>query len=399
MSDGWNWRGEPEPAKVVSLPLRIMPARLPDPASIPPREWLYGTRLIRRFVSVLVAPGGTGKSMFAIGCAMSMASGRALLGDTVHHQVNAWIMNLEDPMEELDRRVAAMMMQHRISREEIEGRLFLHSGRDRRLIIAQPTDYGEIAYPDKDAVIEAALAAQIGYIVVDPLVKSHGLEENSNPHMDAVATAWAEIAQATGAAIDLVHHTRKGATMDADAGRGASALRDASRVSQTMQVMSPEEASELGIADADRWRHVRLDDAKANMAPKAGTARWFKMETVNLGNGTEDYPHGDNVAAITAWEPPDVWASMTDQQANEVLDEIAKGLGSGILYAPSRRGRDASRWAGNILVRLFGISDGQANTIIAAWLKNGVLTPATYRCPEQRKDRAGVLVDNSKRPG
>ena len=40
--------------------LAAVPAPLPDPASIPPREWLYGTRLIRRFVSVLAAPGGAG---------------------------------------------------------------------------------------------------------------------------------------------------------------------------------------------------------------------------------------------------------------------------------------------------------------------------------------------------
>src|SRR5690606_4620106 len=51
-----------------------------DPATIPPREWLYGRHLMRKFVSVTVAPGGVGKSSLAIVEAVAMASGKPLLG-------------------------------------------------------------------------------------------------------------------------------------------------------------------------------------------------------------------------------------------------------------------------------------------------------------------------------
>ena len=36
-----------------------------DPRSIPPREWLYGHAYLRGALSVLVAPGGAGKSTLA----------------------------------------------------------------------------------------------------------------------------------------------------------------------------------------------------------------------------------------------------------------------------------------------------------------------------------------------
>ncbi len=393
MADGWGYDETP---KVVNLPWRAMPARLPNPTDIGPREWLYGTRLIRRFVTVTVAPGGTGKSMYAIGVGMCLATGKSFLRDPVFRQVNSWIMNLEDPMEELDRRVAAMMIRHNITREELEGRLFLHSGRDRRLTVAKLTDYGEITYPDKDSVIAAAEAANIGHIVVDPFVKSHGLEENSNPHMDAAATAWAEIANATGAAIDLIHHTRKGAVTDVDAARGGKALTDASRVSQTMAPMTSEEAEKLGIPDAKRWQYVRLDDQKANMAPRATDARWFQLEMVQLHNGTEEYPNGDNVAAIAPWDPPTPFEGLTWPMISQVLARIERGPSPEEMWTLTRRGRANERWAGNAFSGIADKSDGQKQAILSQWHKAGVLEECEYHSPKSRKPAVGVVVVTAK---
>src|SRR3954469_18345379 len=70
-----------EPKKPSTFTLKA--ARLPDPTTIPPRAWLYGTQVIRGFVTMIVAPGGTGKSSYAIGVGMALASGRDILGDRV----------------------------------------------------------------------------------------------------------------------------------------------------------------------------------------------------------------------------------------------------------------------------------------------------------------------------
>lgn len=395
MSVDWDWGND----NVAEFPLKAMRARLPDPATIPPREWLYGTRLIRRFVTVMVAPGGTGKSAYALGVAMCLACGRPFLGETVHHRVNAWVFNLEDPMEELERRVAALQIRHMVGRDELDGRLFLHSGRDRRLVMARLSDDGySILYPDKDALIAAAREANIGHICVDPFVKSHSLEENSNPHMDAAATAWAEVGQETGASIELVHHTRKGTPADIEAARGGKALTDAARVGQVMASMAPEEAAELGIKESDRWQYVRLDDAKVNMAPRASKARWFRLEMAQLGNSTPDYPNGDKVAAIAPWEPPPVF-TQSPIELNAALDRIAAGPSPGTLYAPNKRGRANSRWVGIVLMEQLDVVESQAAAMVKAWLTSGLLTETTYHDTNEGRNRPGVLVQNSKRPG
>ena len=384
-------------------------ARLPDPTRIPPREWLYGTRLIRRFVSVLVAPGGAGKSALALAQAVALASGRSFLGERVHHSVPAWVINLEDPLEELERRLAAVLIQHGIPNAAVQDRLFLNSGRQRRLCMARQfgaRQFGEddagatITHPDKDAVIEQARQRGIGLIVVDPFVKSHGLDENSNGHMDAAATAWSEIAEATGAAILLVHHVRKGGSADIESARGGKALTDAARSAAILSPMSEADAELLGVAKGERWRHVRLDDAKANMAPRAEGARWFRLETVSLGNASDAYPNGDNVAAIVRWRPRTVWSQMPAAECNRLLDLIDTGPDgpAGALYAPSRRGRSSERWAGQVAMDALGLSEAQAAIVIATWLRQGVLEQVNYRDEAQRKQRLGVRVVDALRP-
>ena len=398
------WSAYAATAERIPLPLSAVAARLPDPADIAPREWLYGTRLIRRFVSVLAAPGGVGKSAWGLGCALAVATGRGFLGEPVHHSVPAWVFNLEDPLAESERRLAALMQFHAIPREAAVGRLFLHSGRTRRLNMAESGE-GGIAHPDRQAVIEACLEHGIGLVVVDPFVKSHRLDENSNADMDAAATAWAEIAEATGAAILLIHHVRKTAngTIDVESTRGAKSLTDAARSAFLLVPMSPEEAKDLSVPAVERWRYIRLDDGKANLAPRPAGARWFRLETVALNNATPDYPAGDQVAAVAAWKPPSPWRGLEAADINRALDLIAAGTGDGLAFSAHRGGRARSnpgeqRWVGRVLIDAFDRDEADAVRIIAAWLKSGLLTETPFRDPTQRKQRMGIRVDDSKRP-
>ena len=376
-------------------------AALPDPSAIPPREWLYGTRLVRRFVSVLAAPGGVGKSALALGQAVALACGRPLLGERVHHSVPVWVLNLEDPLDELNRRLAALLRLHRVADDAVAGRLFLHSGRTRRVCMAALSGDGAVVRPDQEAVTAAALAAGVGLIVVDPFVKSHALDENSNPHMDAAATAWAEVAERTGAAVLLVHHVRKlglAGVADVDSARGAKALTDAARSASMLSPMTVEEAARLGVPAGERWRHVRLDDAKANLAPRAEAAIWYRMESVSLGNATGLYPNGDTVAALAPWKPTSAFAGLGAAECNRALDVIAAGPGEGQLFAAVRGGFGANdRWAGKVLVRM-GLEPAQAARVLAAWLRSGLLVDGEYRDPVHRKARRGVRVNDAKRP-
>lgn len=398
------WNRSAAGLRIVSdddKPLAVRPASLRPGHAIPPRGWLYGTMLVRRYITVLVAPGGAGKTAWSVAVGLSVAHGRGLIGDWVHAQSAVLFCCLEDPEDEFDRRIAACMSHHGLDSPDLRGGVYHINGRDRRLVLAAlDADGLSVTYPDKDALLKEIRRLGIGLVVVDPFVNSHELEENSNPHINAAARAWAEVAEEAECAVLLIHHTRKGATAgDIDAARGASALIGAARAGFTLTAMSPEEAGEFGISEADRRLHIRLDDAKANLARPSDKARWFRMASVPLGNATADYPNGDNVQAVDEWEPPSLWAALSPAACNAALDAISAGPGTGRRYTHSRAGQGGGlRWAGRVLTRDHGLTDEQAAKVIQTWLRNGVLETESYTDPDTRKSVSCVTVNDARRP-
>ena len=175
-----------------------------DPPEIPRRRWLYGRHYVRKFVSETVAIGGVGKSSLALAESLAMVTGCNLLGIVPEERVNVWLWNGEDPADELHRRIAAAAIHYGITPSEIEGRLFVDSGRETKIILAEQTRTGAvIARPVVDAVIATIKANEIDLMIVDPFVASHRVIENDNPAIELVAAAWAEIADVTGCAIEL----------------------------------------------------------------------------------------------------------------------------------------------------------------------------------------------------
>lgn len=383
--------------RVVSdRPFLLRSARCPEPETIPPRPWLYGTQILRGFVTVLVAPGGTGKSTYAMAAGLSVAIGRDLLSAHVFECCNTAYINLEDPMDELERRLAALILHHDLDKNEVIGRFFLNSGDERGLTVARVSaDGADITHPDVEQLIHEINEHKIGLLIVDPFSESHDLEENSNPAMIKAAKAWRTVARATGCAILLVHHVRKGGGTDIDAARGAKALTDSARVGLVMSPMSEDEAAELGVNAEDVGKYTRLDSAKANMAPRAAAASWFELKQVELGNKTRDYPNGDKVAVLVLWKPASAFGNLTVAQCNEALDAIADGF-EGVPYSPRKEAKD--RWAGNILVSLFNIDEKRAASMIRTWIRNGVLQVEERVLPG-RKTRQVVTVNDTKRPG
>ena len=117
-----------------------------------------------------------------------------------------------------------------------------------------------------------------------------------------------------------------------------------------------------------------------------------------LGNATADYPDGDRVGAITAWEPPSPFAAITPADCNIALDLIAAGPEPGSRYGLTRNPRFLARWAGHVLTQCFDLDDAEATRILRQWVRNGLLVEAEYFDRAQRKPRRGVSVDDSKRP-
>src|SRR5262249_51155349 len=165
-------------------------------------------------------------------------------------------------------------------------------------------------------------------ISLDPFVKTHALEENDSGDMDFVCDLLARLAIEFNIAVDSPHHVHKGQIEpgNADAGRGASGIKDAGRLIFTLVAMSEKEAEDFNIDPADRGAYIRLDPGKTNIAQRAGKAIWFKIDARNIGNGTAEYPNGDNVQVVKPWTPPDTWAGLQVHTLNAVLSAIQGGI-------------------------------------------------------------------------
>jgi hypothetical protein len=363
-----------------------------DLVNIPPRRWVYGRELIRGYVSVLASPGGTGKTAYAMASGVCVVLGKPLLGVPVHGRGAAWLYNLEDPMEEMRRRMAAVLRHLKVAAADLAGRLFMDSGRDQGLFVTLRARDGTLfAAPVVDALVAEVKRRGITLLVIDPFVHSHGAEENNNEEMAFVMSLWARVAHEADCAVWLLHHFRKGGQGgDADAVRGAGAIQGAARAMHTLAIMSEEEAERLGVSADDRRQFIRHDPVKQNMAAPASRASWFRLASVSLGNGNLTYPDGDEVQAVEAWSPPSPWAGLTWDMIETILRRIEAGPGGGEFYTLAKQ---ADRWAGRVVMEVHGSTRGQAAEILAKWRANGVLTEENYRSPAQRRDVLRVVVD------
>jgi hypothetical protein len=381
-------------------PLVMKPASLRLGPEIPPRPWIYGHRLVRGFVSTLVAPGGVGKTALALGIGMAVATGRPLLGEHVWVRGAVWVLNLEDAIDEVDRRIAAAMQQHGLTPSDLDGWLFTHSGRDREVVLIGHDESGtRIVYPDLAALLDTAQGQNLALIIVDPFVRSHRLDENSNVEIDQAVAAWSTVADRLGCAVLLLHHARKGPGVgDIEASRGAKALTDGARVGMVLVAMTEDEAKALGVEADDREALVRLVSAKANLAPRSQDTAWLKLESVALRNSNTVYTRGDDVQAVVTWSPPGVFDGFDLPRVHAVLDAIIAGHEPGVLFSKSRQG-GSERWVGQVLMTVGGRGEAQAKEIIKQWLASGLLVETSFLHPRTRHSTPGVTVDNAKRPG
>lgn len=313
-----------------------------DPPEIPRRRWLYGRHYVRKFVSETVAIGGVGKSSLALAESLAMVTGCNLLGIVPEERVNVWLWNGEDPADELHRRIAAAAIHYGITPSEIEGRLFVDSGRETKIILAEQTRTGAvIARPVVDAVIATIKANEIDLMIVDPFVASHRVIENDNPAIELVAAAWAEIADVTGCAIELVHHARKtgsGAEITVDDGRGGSALLAKVRSARVLNAMTEDEAARAGVEK--RRAYFRVTNGKANLAPPAEGLDWYRLESVELGNG-------DSVGVVTPWEWPNALDGVSVSDLRKAQAAVADGRW--------RENPQAKDWVGIPIAKALGL--------------------------------------------
>lgn len=363
----------------------------------PPREWLLGNQFCRKFLSGVLAPGATGKTALRTLQYLALATGRPLTGQHVFRRCRVLVLSLEDDDSELQRRLAAARIHHDIGPADLKGWLFCATPKGIKL--ADIKDGARAAGPLEAMLRQAIRNRKIDLLGLDPFVKLHALEENDNGAMDFVCDLLVKLAIEFNIAVDVPHHTKKGQQLagDADAGRGASAARDAGRLMYTLTRMADAEGETFGIPAEERRLYVRLDSSKVNIAPPSGEATWFKLIGVRLDNGTEDYPQGDEVQTVIPWHPPRTWDGISSAQLNAALDEMHGGMPNGQRYSDASKAAERAAW--QVVQRhCSDRTEPQCRDIVKTWVKNGVLIREDYDDPVTRKPLKGLRVCNEKRP-
>lgn len=361
----WMYEGSMgEPARETA-PLTATPFTWREEADIPARQWLYGKHLLRKFVSVDVAAGGVGKSSVKIGEALAMASDRPLYNRIIHEgPLTVWLYNLEDPLEETERRLHATAKWFKISPQDVEGRLYVDSGRDQSCVIAYESTTGTtIASPVVAQIRKEIRDRGIDVLIIDPFVSSHEVSENDNAAIDKVAKEWGRIADDCNCSINLVHHVRKGngAETNTDSARGAKSLTDAARSVIVYNRMTEDEAGLGGIPQDQRSFYFRTQNDKANLSPPE-KAEWFRMNNVDLANG-------DQVGVACPWKWPELFDGISTPKVMAVQRAVADGR--------YRKDPRSGEWVGHVVAQILGMDvekdRKRLNAVIKEWIKNDVL--------------------------
>lgn len=365
----------PPAPRIIATPFQWV-----DAQDIPRRPKLYGDHLFRKFVSLLVSPGGIGKSSLALVESLAMASGRALLVDDKpkhpEQPLTVWYWNGEDPQEETQRRVVAAAKHHKLTPEDIGHRLYTDTGREQTITLGQIAR-GEITLDEAlfESLEDEIIARGIDVFIIDPFVSSHRMGENDNNAIDAIVKRLNKLADRCNCAVEIVHHVRKPSSgskeqTDVNDARGASALLGGVRSARVLNVMSEEIADLARIDQKDRFSYFSVTNGKSNMTKRSGDAKWRHLADFDLCNGP--IGESDHVGVVEYFEIPDALSHIPANAVEIALDVASK-------FDHGRLSSKSPDWFGHLVGPRLGIdAENKANKetlrlLISKWIEAGVL--------------------------
>jgi len=359
--------------------------------TLPRREWVYGYDYIKKYISVTASAGGIGKTSAIIVEALAIATGKDLLGTPVKEQTNVWIINLEDPISEMQMRTIAAMQHYDIKPEEIKGRLFMDGEDTMQITLAAEGRDGLITNNDMlAAMIRVIKENKIGAVILDPFVSAHLVNENNNGSIQAVVAMLRKLARDTNSSVQLVHHIRKGNGDDAtiDSVRGAGSLIGAARAARVINRITPDDAIALGVDEHEALGIFRVDDGKANLAPPSDRAVYRRMQSVEIANG-------EHIGVATEFKLPDLFDGVTADNARNVQKLVNEAEAN---QTPYRENVQAANYVGHAVAEELKLDmekdkdKAKIKAIVKKWIKTNVLKTAEVHDNRQGREVAAIIV-------
>lgn len=277
-------------------------ARIDDFLSIPApeRRYLLQNCLPLGIVAMIVAPGGTGKSQFALQLAVSTALGTSVAeGWDVGESGSVIVLFAEEDTPEIHRRVQYMVNSMTLTQAEtatLTSRLFIKSmtGIDNFMTTKIGNESVQTDYLDR--LMEVINKVRnLKLIIIDPVSRFRGGNEIDNDDATRFIVVLEKLCKATGVTVLFLHHANKSSSSDKEASqnasRGASALVDGVRWVMNLNVMTAPEAKENAIRKEEQKLYVKAIVTKNNYAPPQTEEIWLQrglngiLSCAKLSNG------------------------------------------------------------------------------------------------------------------
>ena len=260
----------------------------PSDVKMTARDWVSDGALIRGAITLFAAPPGTGKTAWSMQLAATYAMGSPFAGTIPVKPGKVLIINAEEPIDEMARRLRAACQGYEYDFDEVSENVKFISGYDNPLLITkQSGSTREIIVDAKtDAIAAYCRESDVSLVIMDPIAEfGHG-EENDNNAQKQFFQALRKMAADGNFALLAFAHTPKTTSWASRANmnmvRGAGSVVGVARFVFTMLKLPVDEAEAYGIDKAEAWRYTALDLAKGNMIKGDHPGIWQKKESIDL---------------------------------------------------------------------------------------------------------------------
>ena len=367
------------------------------------RQWLHGTDLVRGAVSLLVAPGGRGKSSWLMTLSLACASNRPLLGTHVFGgPLRVLLISAEDPTSEVALRLRAAMKHHCLTNSDVPE---LHViGADRwGISLLSPGTAGPILNrPGWDELTAELDRLESDVLIIDPLISiMGGASQNDNAAAALFMGQLVGVAAKRRIAVMVAHHAAKGRDpVSADSAMGAASFVNLSRIALAIEPLAAADAGSVGLPPWEARSVFRLVGTKHNLSPPTEGDRWFRLESVEMPNAEPPiYPIGDKVGVVEVFQPGVCGPRFSPEMIRDALRAIDSAP-----TPPSPSKRATGRYAGPLIAQAIAphrggrVSDIEAEAVLDHIIRSSLVVVQQVKLTRSggRSDvRSGLVLTSA----
>ncbi len=239
----------------------------------PAQQWVFNDVLLQNILGAVLAQGGTGKTLFSFGLAISAATGNTIF-DFLKPSEPMKVLCIfgEDSEPIIWQRLKAIISD--LERQKIlidesllTNNLHLFCGQSDPLM---KLDFGNPVTTDAYKSLQYKIEElKPKLVILDPKSQFFGLEENSNDYNTQWTNSLKRLTNINGATVLFTHHVTKASNglLNQSAARGGGALTDNCRWVANMTKISEKTAKKFGLDNYEDFVEFKITKSSYTRLP------------------------------------------------------------------------------------------------------------------------------------